>query len=182
MIDDRSRQAIMVLEDFIEGRATREKVRLTRQTALEAYRDAPPTIPGAKQAAEAAREAINEGNSNEGFWVVAGDSSRRAAEAAAKTKPWEVERRIQVGLIHDIFGNPFKPRPTIDPAWLRWNDETVPRIARSVYEEHRFGELPILHDALLDAGCDDQDILDHCQAPGPHVRGCWVLDLLLGKE
>jgi hypothetical protein len=85
-------------------------------------------------------------------------------------------------LLRCVFGNPFKLRTTIDPAWLRWNDETVPRIARSVYEEHRFGKLPILHDALLDAGCDDQDILDHCQAPGPHVRGCWVLDLLLGKE
>jgi hypothetical protein len=90
--------------------------------------------------------------------------------------------RGQAGLIRDIFGNPFRPRPTIDPAWLRWNDGTVVRMARGVYEDGRFGDLPILHDALLDAGCDNRDILDHCKGPGPHVRGCWVLDLLLGKE
>jgi hypothetical protein len=70
----------------------------------------------------------------------------------------------------------------IDPAWLRWNDGTVPCLARSICEGCRFQDMPILHDALLDAGCDDQDILDHCKAPGPHVRGCWVLDLLLGQE
>jgi hypothetical protein len=58
----------------------------------------------------------------------------------------------------------------------------VPRIARGIYEGHRFEDLPILHDALLDAGCDNQDVLDHCKDPGPHVRACWVLDLLLGKE
>jgi hypothetical protein len=74
------------------------------------------------------------------------------------------------------------PEMPVDPAWLRWNDGTVPRLARSIYEGCRFGDLPILHDALLDAGCGNQDILDHCQAPGPHVRGCWLLDLLLNKE
>jgi hypothetical protein len=85
-------------------------------------------------------------------------------------------------LLRCVFGNPFRPRPTIDPAWLRWNDGTVPRLAWSIDEGRRFGDLPILHDALLDAGCDNEDILDHCKAPGPHVRGCWVLDLLLGRE
>ncbi len=85
-------------------------------------------------------------------------------------------------LLRCVLGNPFKPCPTIDPAWLRWNDGTVPRIARGFYESRRFEDMPILHDALLDAGCDDQDMLDHCKAPGPHVKGCWVLDLLLGKE
>jgi hypothetical protein len=74
------------------------------------------------------------------------------------------------------------PITDVAPHWLRWNDGTVSRLARSIYEERRFGDLPILHDALLDAGCDNQDILDHCKAPGPHVRACWVLDLLLGKE
>jgi hypothetical protein len=74
------------------------------------------------------------------------------------------------------------PAGRIDPAWLRWNGGTVPGLARSIDEGRRFGDLPVLHDALLDAGCDDTDILDHCKAPGPHARGCWVLDLLLGKE
>jgi hypothetical protein len=89
------------------------------------------------------------------------------------------------------------PALAVDPAWLRWNDRTVTRLARSLYASRQylalpaeelydnptwFSDLPILHDALLDAGCDDADILDHCKSPGPHVRGCWVLDLLLGSE
>jgi hypothetical protein len=93
----------------------------------------------------------------------------------------QAENAMYAKLIRCIFGNPFRPAAA-QAAWLRWNDGTVPRLARSIYEGCRFGDLPILHDALLDAGCDNQDILDHCQAPGPHVKGCWVLDLLLGKE
>lgn len=92
------------------------------------------------------------------------------------------ERSYQCDLIRDIFANPFKPRPAIDPSWLRWGDGTVYRLAQSIYEGRRFGDMSILHDALLDAGCDDEDILDHCKSPGPHVRGCWVLDLCLGKQ
>jgi hypothetical protein len=112
------------------------------------------------------------------LWGGVGDlrRSRRCTETAVTSVFDEFVARLEC-----LMGNPLNPRPTIDPAWLRWNDETVPRIARSIYEDRRFGDMPVLHDALLDAGCDDQDILDHCQAPGPHAQGCWVLDLLLGK-
>jgi hypothetical protein len=55
-------------------------------------------------------------------------------------------------------------------------------IAQGIYAGRAFDRLPILHDALLDAGCDDEAILSHCRCEGPHVRGCWVIDLLLGKE
>ena len=55
-------------------------------------------------------------------------------------------------------------------------------IAEGIYEERAFGRMPILHDALLAAGCDDENILAHCRGEGPHVRGCWVVDLLLGKD
>jgi hypothetical protein len=85
----------------------------------------------------------------------------------------EVARTVELQLV---------VRVPIDPAWLRWNDGLVTRLARGIDEGRRFEDMPILHDALLDAGCDNQDILDHCKEPGPHVRGCWVLDLLLGKE
>jgi hypothetical protein len=87
----------------------------------------------------------------------------------------------QVALIRDIFGNPFRP-VTAEPAWLRWHDGTVPRIARGIYDDYRFADMPILHDALLDAGCDDEDVLAHCRTPDGHVRGCWVIDLLLEKS
>jgi hypothetical protein len=53
-------------------------------------------------------------------------------------------------------------------------------LAVGIYEERAFGRLPILHDALPDAGCNDEDILAHCRSEGPHVRGCWVIDQILG--
>ena len=60
-----------------------------------------------------------------------------------------------------------------------WNDATLPRLARSIYQERAFDRLPILADALEDAGCDNADILNHLRGPGPHARGCWLVDLLL---
>ncbi len=84
-------------------------------------------------------------------------------------------------LIRCIFGNPVNPSP-LEPRWLQWNDATIPKIAASIYDERRFEDMPILADALQDAGCHDTDILDHCRSDGPHARGCWVLDLLLRKE
>ena len=71
---------------------------------------------------------------------------------------------------------------TLCAKWLRWNDGTLVRIAQAIYDNRAFDRLPILADALEDAGCDNADILAHCRGPGPHVRGCWVVDLLLGKS
>jgi len=66
----------------------------------------------------------------------------------------------------------------LDPAWLT---STVVSLAEGIYAERAFDRLPILADALQDAGCENTDVLDHCRGPGPHVRGCWVVDLVLGK-
>jgi hypothetical protein len=102
-------------------------------------------------------------------------------EAARTGKQLDMGAR-QCSLLRDLFGPlPFRRVP-IEPAWLAWNDATVPRIAQVIYDDGRFEDLPILADALEDAGCRDADILNHCRGPGPHVRGCWVVDLLLGKE
>src|SRR5262249_8908331 len=88
------------------------------------------------------------------------------------------EEAIQTQLLHCIFGNPFRP-VTLDPFWLTSN---VVALAQAIYDERAFERMPILGDALEDAGCDDDDLLAHCRGAGPHVRGCWVVDLLLGKE
>jgi hypothetical protein len=82
------------------------------------------------------------------------------------------------GLLRDIFSNPFR-LVTLDPSWLT---STVVALAEGIYDERAFDRLAILADALEEAGCDNADILAHCRGPGPHVRGCWVLDLILGKE
>jgi hypothetical protein len=87
------------------------------------------------------------------------------------------ENAAQCRLLRDIFGNPFRP-VTLDPSWLT---PTVTALARHMYEGRDFSAMPILADALQDAGCDNADILGHCRGPGLHVRGCWVVDLVLGK-
>jgi hypothetical protein len=83
--------------------------------------------------------------------------------------------------LRDIFGNPFRPAH-IDPECLAWNGSTVLKLAQAIYDDRTFDRLPILADALEDAGCTNTDILEHCRGPGPHVRGCWVVDLLTGKS
>jgi hypothetical protein len=88
-----------------------------------------------------------------------------------------VEQAAQAGLVRDCFGNPFRP-VTLDPSWLT---STVVSLAEGIYADRAFDRLPILADALQDAGCDNPEVLDHCRAPGPHVRGCWVVDLILGN-
>ena len=77
-----------------------------------------------------------------------------------------------------MFGNPFRP-VTFAP---KWRTDTAIALAQTMYDARDFAALPILADALQDAGCDDSDILDHCRGPGPHVRGCWVVDVVLGME
>jgi hypothetical protein len=91
-------------------------------------------------------------------------------------------------IMRDVFGNPFRP-VSLDPGWPQWNGGTVTKIAQAIYDERQLPSghldttrLAILADALEDAGCDQPDLLDHLRGPGPHVRGCWVVDLLLGKE
>jgi hypothetical protein len=82
-------------------------------------------------------------------------------------------------LIRDVFGNPFR-RVKVNRVWLT---STVVALARQMYESRDFGTMPILADALQDAGCTNDDILSHCRdAHATHVRGCWVLDLVLGKS
>jgi hypothetical protein len=103
------------------------------------------------------------------------EEARQLGELAGQAESAE-----QVKLVRDLFGNPFRPID-VDPAWLTWRDGTVRRLAEVIYEDRRFADLPVLADALEEAGCTDAHILDHCRGGGEHVRGCWVVDALLGK-
>ncbi len=87
------------------------------------------------------------------------------------------EHRAQLTLLRDIFGNPFRP-VTFSPAW---RTDTAIALAKQMYESREFSAMPILADALQDAGCDSDEVLSHCRGVGPHVRGCWVVDLVLEK-
>jgi len=76
----------------------------------------------------------------------------------------------------------FRPSPRSVAFSSAWRTDTALLLARQMYESRDFSLMPILADALQDAGCDNADILNHCRGPGPHVRGCWVVDLVLNKE
>jgi hypothetical protein len=155
----------------------------TAQTALATQNRAQRWMQRADDEAERpvprARAAVRLAQAAE--WV------ERAAEAAenrawrARSRAEKTERQAQCDLVRDLFGNPFRP-VALDLAWLRWNEATVMKIAQAIYADRRFGDLPVLGDALEEAGCHHADILGHCRSQGKHARGCWAVDTVLGKE
>jgi hypothetical protein len=144
---------------------------------------------------------------NQDFWYTASRVARSAAEALAKSIPWDEARHSEVLLLQDIYGEETAPvssgRSIVRRGWHaavkalfgikqadggktvfdpNWRTSTVVAIARGMYESRDFATMPILSDALQDAGCENEDILNHCRSDSPHVRGCWVVDLILGKQ
>lgn len=99
--------------------------------------------------------------------------------AAFKIKKANLDEHFRHVII-DMLGNPFRPVELV-AAWTESRDGIVRKIAAAIYENFAFADMPILADALEEAGCCNAEVLAHCRAPTMHVRGCWVLDLLLGK-
>jgi hypothetical protein len=98
---------------------------------------------------------------------------------ADRTASLTAERAVQTGLLRDIFGNPVRP-VSFSP---EWRTDTAVSLARQMYESREFSAMPILADALQDAGCDNDGVLSHCRdGTLTHVRGCWVVDLVLNKS
>ncbi len=123
------------------------------------------------------REAVRQALDTAGVTFAEMWEAGQKAYATVPVETRQAGRRIHSDLLRCIFGNPFRP-VAVDPCW---RTETVVALAHGIYEERAFDRLPILADALEDAGCDSRDLLDHCRGPGPHARGCWVIDLLLAK-
>ena len=106
-------------------------------------------------------------------------AARRRGRGKLPSTAKTPELAAQADLAREIFGNPFHP-VAFSP---EWRTDTAVSLARQMYESREFGAMPILADALQDAGCDSAGVLDHCRdASATHVRGCWVVDLVLGKE
>jgi hypothetical protein len=94
---------------------------------------------------------------------------------------YDAESAAQAALLRDIFGPlPFR-LVSLNSAWHTWKDATIPKLAQAIYDDRAFDSLPVLADALEEAGCTDSEILSHCRGPGPHVPGCRVVDTILGK-
>jgi hypothetical protein len=183
--DRRSREAVELAEEFadhlISGDQLAEAHDLARSASSEANaysRQFPTAERKAPWKLEKGAAAAVHASAPHGTVDAAEDAVYASYEDLDQKR---AEIGMQCDLIRDIFGNPFRPS-TIDPDWLTWNNRTVPKLAQTIYDGRRYDIMPILADALEEAGCSDAAILDHCRGPGPHVRGCWVVDLILGKE
>ena len=185
LMPNEGKQLIEVVERFAEGKLIRRQ----RDAAVATFRAAhgrfganTPILRAAYRCKNMSIDAFTANIVGENIAVAAGNAvGEIATHSAICNAAYSAERAGQATLIRCIFGNPFRP-VTVNPGWLNWNDGTIPRIAQAIYEERAFDRMPILADALEDADCDNADILAHCRSEEPHNRGCWLVDLLLGKE
>jgi hypothetical protein len=169
---DAGRRAVEVAEGFADGAAGARALRAAQVAAAKATADYDPAAGLGEYRADAALTAAMNAAGKRA-------SLRYAAECAADaSEDGDAERVAQAVLLRDIFGNPFK-RVVLDPPF---RTSAVTAIATAMYESRDFGAAAILADALEEAGCQDGEILGHLRGPGPHVRGCYVVDLALGRE
>jgi hypothetical protein len=170
--DPRQRRGIEMLEQLAEGTVTRAEC---RGVTAEVRRAIPPDdrIVGSSPADHLHYIALMLYRE-----FCSSSIAVHAVHAADGLADSAAERRQQARLMRCIFGNPFRPM-AVDPRWL---SPTTVSLARSIYEERTFDRLPILAGALEDAGCHQSDLLAHCRDEAPHARGCWVIDLALGRE
>ena len=175
--DARSRSAVEAAERFAEGLISRADVQRACAKALNVLMFQGMAANGDLHAPRAAYCAASR--------EYVRDTS---VEVASALSLWGGDRvkvaelRAHCALLRDIFGSPFGPTPRIEPAWLADNDKAATHLAHGIYEELAFERMPILADALEDAGCAAADLLTHLRSPGPHVRGCWALDLILARS
>ena len=186
IVEERWRKAIEVAEEYADQACSFERLKnewdaegvtavghtIDGATAVDARR-------GADWAARNAVQAVVEFNlhilkppnsTDISAWARFRMERKQASEDAQRT--------IQVQQVRDIFGNPFRP-VTFNPSWRTLS---VVRLAQTNYDERSFDKMPDLGDALERARCRDETILNHCRESGEHVRGCWVVDLVLGKK
>jgi hypothetical protein len=203
MTNDSSRQAFEVMERFVDGEATNTEVIATVTPIFQHVTHASADYPGGQAAWAIAAGAGNPGGVAAGWmadWAIgtagwlaayaafhaATQASRLVRQATRSVEEWLDP--VQADLLRDIFGNPFGS-VALSPAALGWNNALVVRLAQAAYDERQLpagtldsGRFAVLADALEEAGCTDADILGHLRGSGPHVRGCWPVDLCLGKS
>jgi hypothetical protein len=165
-------QAVEIIERYADGQADAERLRAARRMAAAAVRVTHPVwtvggyAPGAWDATNTARLAV----------YAAGVHARLRRGHVADGAP--VGAADQAVLLRELFENPFRPVELPD----RWFTSTVVALARAIHADRAFHLMPVLGDALQDAGCTRTEVLEHCYGPGPHVPGCWLLDRLTGRD
>jgi hypothetical protein len=181
------RKAVEVAERFSDGRIGARALR-SAQSAVDAVKQCLNSS-AALAARDTTLERLQEPDVARAFrhaaWAVRNELWDASPERQDDDELWNLCGQVykdacksQCNLIRDVLGNPFRPT-VIDRYWLDWNERTIPTLARTIYDERAFDRLPILADALQDAGGDNADLIEHCRLGGEHVRGCWVVDRLL---
>lgn len=185
--DPRTTAALDVAERFAEGTATPEELEAAHKDAVRAQNAQK------KKALLFAYAAVMDASAPWRSNALGLGLTSGALTHAVQAKVLDKEPRLGYGhldrdrpaaflpmadLVREVAGNPFL-RVTFAAAWS--SDATV-KLARKMYETRDFAKMPRLADTLAKAGCSAADILAHCREPGPHVRGCWVVDLVLGKK
>jgi hypothetical protein len=184
--------AIEVAERYADGVATDADFRAARRAVKKAYLVLLGSMSESSRfAAHAAQSTLEK----EFFRYKMSIENAQAAEAARRRPEWDAgqqqEALAQCALVRDIFGPlPFRPLPSLEGSVRAWNDGFILKLATAIYEERSLPEgrldpqgLAVLGDALEEAGCTDPDILGHLRQQGAvHVRGCFVVDLVLDRK
>jgi len=178
LADQRSRHAVETAAKYADGLASWAQLGAAEQAASAAHNDAF----RAKGKLGACAEWAAQFAANFDAWFAASHASNFAYVAAGDGLDLGPEHTAQADLLRCVFGPlPFRS-VTLDPSSLTWNDGTVVKLAQGIYDEQPFDRMPVLGDALEEAGCSNPDIVAHCRQSVEHVRGCHVIDLILGKS
>jgi hypothetical protein len=193
MTDDRSREAVAVCERYADGEVGRKQLVAARRLASSATRlsglSAADRVLADNTVRHAAGVALNAcRNPRSAKPLDVAESTAYWASRLVYHVPGEMgERAAQCSILRDLFGPPPFLPVVVQRAWLAFSDGLVRSLAVAAYREREMPEgnldaarLGVLADALADAGCADSELLDHLRGPGPHVRGCRVLDAILG--
>jgi hypothetical protein len=176
--DQTARTCVEVAERYAEGEANKEELGAARRAVSEAFRRMPY---GKRRSLEKVLGAARSATLDQP-WDAARQASWDSAWASVRGGPNDAnERRAHVDLVWEVFGNPFSHR-SLSSVGHSWLTHEVFRQAQTVYAEKAFDRLPALADTLEKTGCTDQALLAHFRSPGPHVWGCWALDLLVGRD
>jgi hypothetical protein len=186
--DDVLRRAIETCERFVDGLAAAEALETAKELADRTYQGTGDII------ADHSAIAVTALCERKPWFPIGGGASAGIAAVAAEAgfdeeTPWHVAwaqaQQTHCELLREIVGNPF----CLSSRQIAWLTPSVIALAKTTYENRTFPAgtldpacLAVLADALEDAGCTDTDMLGHLRGPGPHVRGCWAVDLLLGKK
>lgn len=177
--DAQTRAAIEAAERYADGLISKDALSAAQSEASRAMELASRTNYKRAVAARAAKDAARPTDFADKLLKSVAGVSHYSALAESRSMFDNITRSARCGLLRDILGNPFH----LHTFASEWRTDTTVALTSGMYESRDFSAMPILADALQDAGCDRADILDHCRDPnGTHVRGCWVVDLVLGKK